>query len=66
MTFKDLEQSVIEDVTRIRNHPLVPKSVPIYGFYYDVKIGKLIEVKQATEVGKSSWFYIIFTFIITF
>jgi hypothetical protein len=26
----------------------------------------LVEVKQATEVGKSSWFYNMFTFIITF
>ena len=23
---------VIDDVERIRNHPLVPKSIPIYGF----------------------------------
>jgi carbonic anhydrase len=53
LTFKDLEKSVYEDVKRIRNHPLVPLSIPIYGFIYDVKTGKLIEVPEATEVGKA-------------
>lgn len=27
--------------------------VPIYGYIYDVKSGKLIEVPQATEAGKA-------------
>lgn len=53
LTFKNLEESVIEDVRRIRNHPLVPKDIPIYGYYYDVKTGKLVEVPEATEIGKS-------------
>jgi carbonic anhydrase len=29
LTFKDPSQAVIDDVARIRNHPLVPKSIPI-------------------------------------
>ena len=37
LTFKNLERSVVEDVHRIRRSPLVPSSIPIYGFYYDVK-----------------------------
>lgn len=41
-----------EDVRRIRNHPLVPKEIPIYGYIYDVKTGKLIEVPEATAVGR--------------
>lgn len=52
LTFKDLAESVYVDVKRIRNHPLVPPTVPIYGFIYDVKTGQLIEVPKATEVGK--------------
>ena len=44
---------MVDDVTRIRNHPLVPPSIPIYGFIYDVKTGRLNEVKQATEAGKA-------------
>jgi carbonic anhydrase len=43
---------VTEDVLRIRNHPLVPGHIPIYGFIYDVKTGKLNEVTEATLAGK--------------
>jgi len=51
LTFKNLEQSVIDDVERIRKCPLVPKTIPIYGYIYDVRSGKLIEVPKATEIG---------------
>ena len=44
----------MDDVARIRNHPLVPKSIPIYGYIYDVKTGKLIEVPEATRIGKAA------------
>ena len=50
---KDVKQSVLFDVTRIRTHPLVPATIPIYGFVYDVSNGKLIEVPEATEAGKA-------------
>lgn len=52
LTFKDLAESVAVDVKRIRNHPLVPSSIPIYGYIYDVKTGKLIEVPEATKIDK--------------
>ena len=54
LTIADQTGSVVEDVQRVRNHPLVPKNIPIYGYLYDVKSGKLIEVEQATEAGKAS------------
>jgi carbonic anhydrase len=54
LTIADQKQSVIDDVTRIRTHPLVPRSIPIYGYVYDVKTGKLIEVEAATQAGKAS------------
>jgi carbonic anhydrase len=41
------------DVKRIRNHPLVPKEIPIYGYIYDVTTGRLIEVPEATTIGKA-------------
>jgi carbonic anhydrase len=47
-------QAVIDDVERIRNHPLVPKSIPIYGYIYNVKSGKLIEIEDATKIGAAS------------
>jgi carbonic anhydrase len=51
LTFKNNEQSVLEDVQRIRNHTLVPNYIPIYGFIYDVKTGKLVEVPEAMKAG---------------
>jgi carbonic anhydrase len=41
LTITDNAQSVVEDVTRIRNHPLVPGTIPIYGYIYDVATGRL-------------------------
>jgi carbonic anhydrase len=51
-TIGDLPRSVVEDVKRIRSHPLVPGNIPIYGFIYDVKTGKLDEVNEASEAGR--------------
>jgi carbonic anhydrase len=45
---------VVDDVRRIRNHPLVPSRIPIYGYIYDVKTGTLGEVTAATEAGRAS------------
>jgi carbonic anhydrase len=53
-TIRDQHESVIQDVRRIREHPLVPTNVPIYGYIYDVKSGRLEEVKQATEAGRAA------------
>jgi carbonic anhydrase len=53
LTFKDLEKSVIDDVTRIRAHPLVPARIPIHGYIYDVASGELIEVPEATQAGRA-------------
>jgi carbonic anhydrase len=52
LTIKDQAQSVLEDVLRIKAHPLVPSDIPVYGYIYDVKSGKLIEVPEATAAGK--------------
>ena len=53
LTIDDRDHSVVDDVRRIRAHPLVPGSVPIYGYLYDVKSGRLIENAEATEVGRA-------------
>ena len=53
-TITDNPKSVVEDVSRIRNHPLVPKNIPIYGYIYDVTTGQLIEIADATKAGKAS------------
>ncbi|NGN39480.1 carbonic anhydrase [Mesorhizobium sp. CGMCC 1.15528] len=51
-TISNPEESVVQDVRRIREHPLVPPYIPIFGFIYDVKTGKLIEVETASAAGR--------------
>lgn len=51
LTINNQKQSVLDDVTRIRNHPLVPKSIPVHGYLYDVRSGKLLEVEAAKSAG---------------
>ncbi len=52
LTIRDQTESVTDDVTRIRNHPLVPSGIAIYGYIYDVASGQLVEVEPATAAGK--------------
>ena len=47
LTIDDNAQSVVDDVSRIRSHPLVPRSIPIYGYIYDVTTGRLVDVTEA-------------------
>jgi carbonic anhydrase len=51
LTFKDQKQAVLDDVARIKTHPLVPVTIPVHGYIYDVKTGKLMEVEGAKAVG---------------
>lgn len=44
LPFKDLEQSVREDVATIKNSPLLLKNIEVSGFIYDVKSGRLLPV----------------------
>lgn len=54
LTIRNLAGSVTEDVQRIKRHPLVPKDIPVYGYIYDVKTGRLIEVPEATAAGQAA------------
>jgi carbonic anhydrase len=51
LTIDDQEQSVVRDVRRLRAHPLVPRDIPIYGYVFDVKTGRLNEVPAASREG---------------
>lgn len=53
LTIRDNAKSVVEDVLRIRSNSMVPTSIPIYGYIYDCKTGRLVEVPEATEAGKA-------------
>lgn len=48
-----LFKSVKDDVKMIRNHPLVPSNIPIYGFIYDIGKNKLIPVPKANCIGRA-------------
>lgn len=54
LTFSDNAQAVVDDVTRIRRHSLVPGRIPIYGYIYDVANGRLVEVPAATAAGRAA------------
>lgn len=54
LPISDPEGSVVDDVRRIRNHPLVPARIPIYGYIYNVKTGSLEEVAEASEAGRAA------------
>jgi carbonic anhydrase len=43
--FDDLEANVRQQVQRVKSHPWIPKHIPVRGFVYDVKTGRLSEVK---------------------
>ena len=53
LTIDEQERSVLADVRRIRNHPLVPARIPVYGYIYDVRSGRLVEVPEATAAGRA-------------
>jgi carbonic anhydrase len=44
--FDDLEANVRLQMHRVKSHPWIPKHIPVRGFVYDVKTGKLKEVED--------------------
>ena len=54
LTITDQAASVLEDVERIKAHPLVPRGIPVYGYIYDVATGRLVEVAAATAAGAAA------------
>ncbi len=53
-SISDAEAAVVEDVRRIRNHPLVSCEIVINGFLYDTKTGRLIEIEKASAIGSTA------------
>ncbi len=42
--FGDLEENVRHQIEKVKHHPWFPKHIPVRGFIYDVKTGRLNEV----------------------
>jgi len=48
LAFQDLDENVRQQVEKVKSHPWIPKDIPVRGFVYDVKTGRLREVVPAT------------------
>lgn len=47
--FGDLEENVRRQIEKVKAHPWIPKQIPVRGFIYDIKTGKLNEVSASQE-----------------
>jgi carbonic anhydrase len=46
-TFEDIEETVRQQLQKLRTHPWIPETVAVRGFVYDVASGQLREIKDA-------------------
>jgi len=50
--FGNVEENVRRQVQRVKSHPWLPKHIPVRGFVYDVKTGRLHEVgEEAAQIA---------------
>lgn len=42
--FADTEENVRQQIQKVASHPWIPRNIPVRGFIYDVKTGRLTEV----------------------
>jgi carbonic anhydrase len=52
--FSNLEDDVRQSIARIKASPFVPRKDRLRGFIYDVKTGRLAEVKEQVPAGVAS------------
>jgi len=48
-SFPDLEKSVKEQLQTIRSNAFLPRDIDVHGFVYDVRTGKLREIRETSE-----------------
>ena len=46
-----IEENLVRDVRRLRAHPLIPASITIHGYIYDVHTGRLVICEKAERIG---------------
>jgi carbonic anhydrase len=51
LALRDQEQSLLADIAKIRNHPLVPADVELHGYMFHVDTGRFVEVRAAIEAA---------------
>ena len=54
LCISDYEKSLRNDVQLLRGHPAVPKSANIFGLFYEIDSGELIEVVRSFGVPQSN------------
>jgi carbonic anhydrase len=52
LAIRDQRQSIVDDVRRIREHPLISPKIAVYGLLFHVATGRLEEIPEATAVGR--------------
>jgi carbonic anhydrase len=51
LAIMDFETSIKHDIALLRSSPAVPKHIKLYGFFYEISTGKLIEVARDIPVA---------------
>jgi carbonic anhydrase len=52
--FPDLEESVKQQVQTIRSNYFLPPDIDVHGFVYDVRTGKLQEIRETAEETRTA------------
>lgn len=52
--FPDVKENVRRQIQRLKAHPWIPERIPVRGFVYDVKTGKLEELASVPEKLKAA------------
>jgi carbonic anhydrase len=53
-SFSDVEKSVKKQLQTIRSNPFLPRDVDVHGFIYDVRTGKLREIRETAEEARAA------------
>lgn len=51
--FSNVEENVRQQIQKVKSHPWIPKHIPVRGFVYDVKTGRLKEVAFGAAAAAS-------------
>jgi carbonic anhydrase len=53
-SFSDVEKSVKKQLQTIRSNPFLPRDIDVHGFIYDVRSGKLSEIRETAEEARAA------------
>jgi carbonic anhydrase len=53
-SFSDVEKSVKKQLQTIRSNPFLPRDIDVHGFIYDVRSGKLREIRETAEDARAA------------